>query len=102
MGSYKGQTVDLTIMNEAMCARLNGEPAVIFPDPIYLVSPKTNECVLSPDLKKGKEVLVVGLPAHDRLRQALRTEVGAKAFSSARYGEKLPYRPVEELLRGKG
>jgi len=91
----------LTIKNEAMLARLNGEPAVVFPDPIYLIDAKTNQGVLSPDIKKGRELLLVGVPSHPRLRAALRTEAGARAFSSARYGEEVPYRPVEDLLKGK-
>jgi hypothetical protein len=100
-GKHQGETVELTIKNEAMLARLNGEPAVVFPDPIYLVDAKTNQGVLSPDIKKGRELLLVGVPSHPRLRAALQTEAGARAFSSARYGEEVPYRPVEELLKGK-
>jgi uncharacterized protein len=100
-GTYQGQTVELTIKNEAMLARLNGEPAVVFPDPIYLVDPASNQGVLTPDIKKGRELLLLGAPSHARLRAALRSEVGQRAFSSERYGERVPYRPVEELLRGK-
>ncbi|MCX6093021.1 MAG: DUF917 domain-containing protein [Candidatus Bipolaricaulota bacterium] len=100
-GKHQGETVELTIKNEAMLARLNGDVAVVFPDPIYLVDPVSNQGVLTPDLKKGRELLIVGAPSHPRLRAALRTEVGARAFSSDRYGETAPYRPVEELLGGK-
>ncbi|MCX6100475.1 MAG: DUF917 domain-containing protein [Candidatus Bipolaricaulota bacterium] len=100
-GKHQGETVELTIKNEAMLARLNGDVAVVFPDPIYLVDPESNQGVLTPDIKKGRELLVVGVPSHPRLRAALRTEVGARAFSSDRYGETAPYRPVEELLGGK-
>jgi hypothetical protein len=100
-GKHQGESVELTIKNEAMLARLNGRPAVVFPDPIYLVDPKTNQGVLTPDLKKGRELMIVGVPSHPRLRAAIRTEIGAQAFSSERYGEKVAYQPVEDLLKGK-
>jgi uncharacterized protein len=101
LGKYAGETVELTIKNEAMLARLNGDTVVVFPDPIYLVDPATNQGIMTPDIKKGRELLVVGLPSHPRLRAALQTEVGARAFSSDRYRENVPYRPIEELLGGK-
>jgi len=100
-GKHQGETVELTIKNEVMFARLDGSPAVVFPDPIYIVDPKTNQGVLTPDLRKGRELMIVGIPSHPRLRAAIRTDVGAQAFSSERYGEKVAYRPVEDLLKGK-
>jgi hypothetical protein len=100
-GAHRGETVELTIKNEAMLARLNGDVAVVFPDPIYLIDPATNQGVMTPDVKKGRELLIVGVPSHARLRAALQSDVGARAFSSQRYAEDVAYRPVEELLRGK-
>jgi len=100
LGNYKGRTVNLTIKNEVMCAWLNGRPAVVFPDLILLIDPDANEGVLTPDIEEGRELLLVGVPCHARLREAIATEVGARAFASDRYGEQMAYRPVEELLKG--
>jgi len=99
-GGFKGRTVDLTIKNEVMCARLDGRPVVIFPDLVLVLDPDTNEGVMTPDIKEGRELLLVAVPCHPRLREALETEVGARAFASDRYGERIDYRPVEELLGG--
>jgi hypothetical protein len=41
----------------------------------------------------------VGVPCHSRLRQAMQSEVGARAFSPARYGyPELTYKPIESLV----
>jgi len=43
------------------------------------------------------------LPCHPRLRQAARSEVGARAFSPARYGHpELTYQPIESLVEALG
>ncbi|MCK4391637.1 DUF917 domain-containing protein [Candidatus Bipolaricaulota bacterium] len=99
-GGFKGRTVDLTIKNEVMCARLDGRPIVIFPDLILLLDPDTNKGVMTPDIKEGRELLLVAVPCHPRLREALETEAGARAFASDRYGERIDYRPVEKLIGG--
>lgn len=100
LGTFKGHIVDLTIKNEVMCARLDGRPAVIFPDLVLLVTPDTNKGVMTPDIREGQELLLLAVPCHARLREALETETGAQAFASDRYGEQLGYHPVEELLGG--
>jgi len=99
-GGFKGRTVDLTIKNEVMCARLDGRPVVIFPDLVLVLDPDTNEGVMTPDIKEGRELLLVAVPCHPRLREALETETGARALASDRYGERIDYRPVEDLLGG--
>jgi len=100
LGEFKTHVVDLTIKNEVMWARLDGHPAVIFPDLVLVLDPDTNKGVMTPDIKEGRELLLVAVPCHARLREALRTEIGAQAFASDRYGERIDYRPVEELLGG--
>lgn len=99
-GGFKGRTVDLTIKNEVMCARLDGRPVVIFPDLVLVLDPDTNQGVMTPDIKEGQGLLLLAVPCHPRLREALETETGARAFASDRYGERIDYRPVEELVGG--
>jgi len=42
---------------------------------------------------------VVGIACHPRLRQAMTTPVGARAFAGERYGQPgLAYTPLEKLL----
>ncbi len=99
LGGFKGHTVDLTIKNEVMCARLDAELAVIFPDLVLLIDPYTNKGIMTPELREGKELIVIGLPCHSRLREALKTPIGAQAFAPERYDEKGVYQPVENLLK---
>lgn len=99
LDGFKGHTVDLTIKNEVMCARLDSQLAVIFPDLVLLMDSYTNEGIMTPELKEGKELFVIALPCHSRLREALNTPTGAQAFASERYGERISYRPVEDLLK---
>jgi len=100
LSTFKGHAVDLTIKNEVMCARLDGHPVVIFPDLVLVLDPDTNKGVMTPDIKEGRELLLVAVPCHPRLREALETETGARALASDRYGERIDYRPVEDLLGG--
>jgi len=65
-----------------------------------MIDPSTNEGIMTPDIKIGREVILVAKPSHDRLRKAMESEVGAHAFSSGRYGESVSFTPVEELLGG--
>jgi len=100
LDKYKTHIVELTIKNEVMCARLDGRPVVIFPDLVLVLDPDTNEGMMTPDIKEGRELLLVAVPCHPRLREALETETGARALASDRYGERIDYRPVEDLLGG--
>ena len=101
LGGFKEHTVDLTIKNEVMCARRDDQLAVVFPDLVLMIDPYTNKGVMTPELKKEKELLIIALPCHLRLREALKTPTGAQAFAPERYGENIPYRPVEDLLKEK-
>jgi len=98
LGAYDGHTVELTIKNEYMLARLDGEPVTVFPDLIMMMDPEDNEGVLTPDIKEGLEVIVLVRPCHERLRTAMKHPLGAEAFSSKRYNEDVPFQPVEQLL----
>jgi hypothetical protein len=98
-GSDARHSARLVIKNEAMLCFLDDRPVTIFPDPIYLLDPKTGRGLMSVELRVGHEIVVLGAPAHPRLRAAAMTEAGRKAMSPARFGQPdLSYRPMEELL----
>jgi len=100
LGPYEGCHFDLLVKNETMCARRDGHVVSIFPDLLLLIDPSTCQGVMTPNVVKDRELIVIGVPCHERLRQAIQTEKGKAAFSSKRYGQDLEYRPIEELVGG--
>ena len=97
-GAYQGQTARLAIKNETMLLEVAGKVRVIFPDLVLLVEPGTGRGIMSIELKTGSDVVLVGVPCHPRLREAMRDEVGRQAFSPERYGRpELKYIPLEDL-----
>jgi DUF917 family protein len=96
-----GATVQLLIKNETMACFRDGQPVVLFPDPIYLLDPSTGRGIMSVELTRGMEVALLAAPAHPHLREAATaTEQGRVAFSPARYGRPdLDYVPID-VLRG--
>ena len=99
LGRDAGRSIRLVIKNEAMVCYLDGLPITIFPDPIYMLEPKTGRGLMSVELKPEQELMILSAPAHPRLRSAALTEAGRKAFNPARFGQhQLQYQPVEELL----
>jgi DUF917 family protein len=102
LGRYTGGNLDLVVKNEVMCVKRGNRPIVLFPDFVLLLNPQTLEGVMTPDLTEGREVLVIGVPCHSVVREALDSPLGTEAFSSARYGESVEYVPIEELLAKEG
>ncbi len=97
-GGFEGRELKLVVKNELMCAYLDGRIVSIFPDLLLPVDPHTRRGVMTPDIDQGRELVIVGAPCHERLREALGSEPGKIAFSSERYGQDLEYRPIEQLL----
>ncbi len=90
---------EVVVKNEYMMAMCDGQPVVMFPDLICMHYPDTGHGVMSAYLKKGMEVVVTAIPAHERLRFAGSTEIGKKAFHPERYGHpELDYIPMEEII----
>ena len=90
---------EVVVKNEYMMALYDGKPIVMFPDLICMHYPDTGHGVMSSSLKKGLNVVVTAVPAHERLRHAGSTEIGKKAFSPERYGHpELEYKPMEEII----
>ena len=95
---FRGGSARLVIKNETMLLEVGGKPRVIFPDLLMLLEPGTGRGIMSIELKVGMKVVLVGVPCHARLREAVANPVGARAFSPERYGHpELNYRPIETL-----
>ena len=99
-GEYAGKTMEIIFKNEAMMARIDGQIVTVFPDLICMIDPKTGKGIMTVNIKPGMEMAVVGVPAHERLRECLKTEVGREAFSPARFGfPEVKYEPIEVLVK---
>jgi len=100
-GSDEGRVARLVIKNETMLLSIEGSIKAIFPDLVCLLEPGTGRGVMSVELAQGMALTLVGMRCHERLREALASEIGARAFSPARYGyPDLEYQPIEELVEG--
>ncbi|KYH40944.1 MAG: Protein of unknown function DUF917 [Candidatus Bathyarchaeota archaeon B26-2] len=99
-GPYSGRSLEITFKNEAMMARIDGEVLTVFPDLICMLNPRTGKGIMTTDIKPGVEMVVVGIPAHRRLRECLEREAAREAFSPARFGlPNVKYEPIEVLVK---
>ena len=96
-----GRMARLVIKNETMLLSIDDEVKAIFPDLVCMLEAGTGRGVMSVELMTGTSLALVGVRCHERLREALDSEVGAIAFSPARYGRpELEYLPIETLVEG--
>lgn len=100
-GPDEGVIARLVIKNETMLLSIGEAIKAIFPDLVCMLEPGTGRGIMSTELAEDASLSLVGARCHERLREALRSEVGALAFSPARYGyPELEYQPIEELVEG--
>ncbi|MGB3904698.1 MAG: DUF917 domain-containing protein [Anaerolineae bacterium] len=100
-GQYDGRAARLVIKNETMLLSVENAMMAIFPDLICMLEPGTGRGVMSVEVTEGTPLALVGVRCHKRLREALESEIGALAFSAARYGyPDLEYQPIETLVEG--
>lgn len=100
LDEYSGKTMKIIFKNEAMLAKINGQTVTVFPDLICMINPETGKGIMTTSIKPGIEMAVVGVPAHERLRECLKNEIGRKAFSPSRYGfPEIKYEPIEDLIK---
>ena len=94
---------ELVIKNETMLLTVDGQVQVIFPDLVCLLEPGTGRGIMSMEIGVGTPLALVGVPCHPRLRYSAQSELGAGAFSPARYGRpELTYQPIESLVKALG
>lgn len=95
-----GKTMEIIFKNEAMLAKIDGLTVAVFPDLICMINPENGKGIMSANIKPGTKMAVVGVPAHKRLRECLRTKIGQEAFGPARYGfPEIKYEPIEVLVK---
>jgi DUF917 family protein len=95
---WAGSKAELVIKNEVMLCTVDGQVRVIFPDLVCMLDPASGCAITSVELRAGTELAAVGVPCHERLREAMETPVGAKAFGASRFGyANIKYRPMQEL-----
>lgn len=99
-GRYEGERFRIAIKNETMAGWRNDKPICVFPDLLMMVNPNTLEGIMSASITKGTEMLLIGKPCSTMLIESMQRQIGAVAFSSERYGERLSYCPVTELTQG--
>lgn len=100
IGDYAGKTMEIIFKNEAMLAKIDEHVVAVFPDLICMLDPKTGKGMMTANIKPGTKMAVVGVPAHQRLRECLKNRIGREAFSPARYGfPKVKYEPIEVLVK---
>jgi len=100
IGDFAGMTMEIIFKNEAMLARINKKTVAIFPDLICMVDPKTGKGLMTANLKAGMDMAVIGIPAHERLRECLKNKACKEAFSPKRFGvTDVEYEPIEILVK---
>lgn len=100
IGDYAGKTMEIIFKNEAMLAKIDGQVVAVFPDLICMLDPETGKGIMTANIKPGTKMVVLGAPAHQRLRECLKDKIGREAFSPARYGfPKVKYEPIEVLVK---
>lgn len=100
VGEFSRKTMEIIFKNEAMLARIDKKAVAVFPDLICMVNPKTGKGLMTANLKAGVNMAVIGIPAHERLRECLKSKLGREAFSPARFGiTDVKYEPIETLVK---
>jgi len=100
IGEYERKTMEVVFKNETMMARINKRLVSVFPDLLCMLDPKSGRGIMTANLRPGNRITFVGVAAHERLRECLRTEVGKHAFGAGRYGyPNIKYHPIETLNR---
>jgi len=100
LGKYKRKEMELVFKNETMMAHINKKLVSVFPDLLCMLDPKSGRGMMTANLRPRTKIIFVGVPAHERLTECLKTEVGQQAFGAARFGyPNIKYQPIEILAR---
>ncbi|MBA6340442.1 DUF917 domain-containing protein [Colwellia sp. MB02u-10] len=87
---HQGNTYHISVKNENMMSRLNGEVDVTIPDLICCIDLDKGEPISNPHYTLGMNVAVIILPA----AKEFTTSRGLQAFGPAYVGLDTPYRPA--------
>jgi hypothetical protein len=97
-GDFKDRYLETVIKNETMAVWIDGDIRTVFPDIAFILDPESGVGLMSAGLRIGQRIVFVGKPCHERMQEALKSSIGAKAFSGERYGcPDLAYVPFDKL-----
>ena len=98
-GNYENKEAKMVIKNETMLLWVDQELKAVFPDLVCMLDPADGRGIMSVEITEGKELWLVGMPCHKRLREGMTSNQEAlKAFSSERFGHpEIKYIPIEDL-----
>lgn len=96
---YAKKNANMVIKNETMLLWVEGQLKAVFPDLVCMLDPSSGAGVMSVDVVEGRDLWLVGMPCHSRLREGINKSPEAlKAFSGERYGHpEIEYVPIEDL-----
>lgn len=93
-GPKLGSKLKIWFKNENHITWLDGKPWVTSPDIIEIIDSKTGEPITNTDIKKGDNVVVIGMKGEPVFREP----EGLKVLGPRHFGFNLGYRPIESLL----
>jgi uncharacterized protein len=93
-GEWSKKTLRSWIMNEHIMCWIDGRPAVMPPDLIAFLEPKTGRAITNTVLAQGTEVSVVG----GSIDEIWRRQKGLEFFGPRHFGLEYDYVPFEKLL----
>lgn len=92
-GEYRGRRLKSSIMNEHIMCWIDGAPAVMPPDLIMFLDPKTGLGITNDKLAKAKKVVVLG----SSIAKVWRKKKGLELFGPRHFGHPHDYIPFEKL-----
>jgi len=93
-GKFSGHEFKIWFKNENHISWLDNKPYVTSPDIIEVIDAKTGEPIINPTLKKGDEVIVIGL----RKRKAFDNKKGIDVVGPSHYGFDIEHKPIEKIM----
>ncbi|KUK02429.1 MAG: Uncharacterized protein XD58_1398 [Thermotoga sp. 50_1627] len=69
LSDYTGTSMEIYFKNENILARLDGRVVAMVPDIITLVDVELLQPLTNADIKEGQEVVVYGLPSHNKWKE---------------------------------
>lgn len=92
MEEYSNRSLKIDFQNEFLVATLKNNVLVTVPDLITVLDVFTFKPITTDRIKYGQKVLVVGIPAHERLR----TKEALKYIGPRAFGYSIDYNPIEK------
>ncbi|AAY81333.1 DUF917 domain-containing protein [Sulfolobus acidocaldarius] len=92
MEEYSNKSLKIDFQNEFLIATLEDNVLVSVPDLITVLDMFTFKPITTDRIKYGQKVLIIGIPAHERLR----TKEALKYIGPRVFGYNIDYEPIEK------